>query len=440
LSDRNWKHRAFLTAVAVGLAATACGSSSKAGTAVPDGTAAPTTRPVASPSTSASTSTAAEKWLLSYLGAKAGPASPSLSPVVVGFINTEGGVPAYPAASAAAKAAVDYMNAKADGIDGHPITLQDCGAASTEDLQACGTKFANESNVAFVVTGDIVTDDTAMYKALGTTIPIIQSETFTPADFAVPNAVTYSPGLVVEYLAYAKSEREVLPASAKVVVEYVNNTAGVASNGLIVSSLKSLGMTKVTSVPVPTSAQVPDVESALQSAGTGAQGLIVLGPEPICTSTEVALNSLQQKPKLIIGTDSCSDPAMTKLNDGGLPANWKLVEFAGSPLAVSPATKAFDALMSEYAAGTPPTETGASAALPTLMTVFKVANGVGPTQLRTGLLPALRAFAGPAMMQPGPMKCGWFKVTPVVCATQVATLSYANGMFTAGSINMATAG
>jgi branched-chain amino acid transport system substrate-binding protein len=80
-----------------------------------------------------STTEAVNEWALEYTGGSAGAADPSLEPVVVGYVNQEGGVPAFPEATAATEAAVEYINAELGGIGGHPLELKHCSVQAEED-------------------------------------------------------------------------------------------------------------------------------------------------------------------------------------------------------------------------------------------------------------------------------------------------------------------
>ena len=54
-------------------------------------------------------------WALAYTGGTAGKADQSKSPVVIGYVNQQGGVPAFPEATQGLDAAVKYVNASSAG-------------------------------------------------------------------------------------------------------------------------------------------------------------------------------------------------------------------------------------------------------------------------------------------------------------------------------------
>src|SRR5947209_16894371 len=64
---------------------------------------------------------AVNTWALDYTHGNRGKADPSLEPVVVGYVNQEGGVPAFPEATAGTEAAVAYGNNELGGVAGHKL-------------------------------------------------------------------------------------------------------------------------------------------------------------------------------------------------------------------------------------------------------------------------------------------------------------------------------
>src|SRR4029077_4136488 len=93
------------------------------------------------------TSTISNSYGLAYTGGTAGKADSTKTPVVIGYVNEEGGVPAFPEATQGIDAAAAYINGELGGIQGHPIQLEKCSVQVEADGQRCGTQFANDSKV-----------------------------------------------------------------------------------------------------------------------------------------------------------------------------------------------------------------------------------------------------------------------------------------------------
>ena len=92
-----------------------------------------------------------------YVGGTAGAADSSKSPIVIGFVNQQGGAnDVGPGATDGAKLAVDYVNKYAGGIDGHPLALHTCFISTAEEQgQQCGQKMANDKDVDVVGVGAV---------------------------------------------------------------------------------------------------------------------------------------------------------------------------------------------------------------------------------------------------------------------------------------------
>ena len=105
--------------------------------------------------------TVSNDWALAYTGGKAGKANATLPPVVIGYVNEEGGVPAFPEATQGLNAAVKYVNDELGGIQGHPIQIEKCFVVANEDGQKCGTQLANDDKVKLVITGALTVGNQA---------------------------------------------------------------------------------------------------------------------------------------------------------------------------------------------------------------------------------------------------------------------------------------
>ena len=73
---------------------------------------------------------------LDYVGvAEASEASGE--PVVIGYVNQEGGTPAFPEDTIGLEAAVDYINTTLGGVQGRPCEIKKCVVQKEEDGQRC---------------------------------------------------------------------------------------------------------------------------------------------------------------------------------------------------------------------------------------------------------------------------------------------------------------
>jgi len=155
--------RVRMVAFALGLAliavvVAACGSSNDNTTS--GGAAASTSTPAKSTSTAAAPankSSAGVTDYVKYVGGTAGAADSSKSPIVIGYVNQQGGAnDVGPNSTIGAQLAADYVNKYAGGIDGHPVKLHTCFISTSEEQgQQCGQKMANDKAVDAVGVGAV---------------------------------------------------------------------------------------------------------------------------------------------------------------------------------------------------------------------------------------------------------------------------------------------
>src|SRR5947209_9465823 len=95
---------------------------------------------------SAATTPGAVTNYVQFVGGKPGKANPKLKPVVIGWVNLQGGqVQIGPNATPAAEIAVKLVNDSLGGIGGHPLKLKECFIRNTEEEGTkCGQQMAND--------------------------------------------------------------------------------------------------------------------------------------------------------------------------------------------------------------------------------------------------------------------------------------------------------
>ena len=96
-----------------------------------------------------------------------------MAPVVIGYVNEEGGVPAFPEATQGIDAAVKYVNARARRHPGPPIKVEKCIVVANEDGQKCGTQLANDDQVKLVITGAMTVGTRRLYNTLAAKKPVL---------------------------------------------------------------------------------------------------------------------------------------------------------------------------------------------------------------------------------------------------------------------------
>lgn len=388
-----------------------------------------------------STTEAVNEWALEYTGGSAGAADPSLEPVVVGYVNQEGGVPAFPEATAATEAAVEYINAELGGIGGHPLELKHCSVQAEEDGQRCGTEMVNDSRVNLVLTGAMFSGGASLYEVVAPGLPVIVGNPLSFADFVTPGLVAFTPGGpgVFEGIAVFIATELNTPEdpAESVAIVYEDNEVGQASFELLLKpALDQLGITEVRAVPVSGSATAPDLQAALQAANAAQADVIVpIVTLPLCIATYDALKALGVEP-VVITTGLCSSTPMTQhLADigesGEAPDGWYFGNY-GYSFYLPDEESGMDtyiAKVTQYA-GADVQYTGfAGPQFGNVLTIAKFLNTIGPDAITPDAIRAqIDAFEGPMMMVAGPMACG--EVSPILvalCGAEMGVEQYVDG-------------
>jgi len=218
-------------AVAAGLAGCGGGGEETAPATVPPATeAAPPTTEAAPPATTEAAPPATETEeapanypvtdYVAYTGGTAGPADTSLEPVVIGWVNNEGGqILVGPTATNGAEFAVQYVNEKLGGVGGHPIELHKCAIKNAEEEgQTCGQELLNDSAVNVVNFGGVAVGANSFESVIAGTKPIIIGVSVNAADATNPNTYILAGAQQLILEPYGSFASEVFDAKTAAVV------------------------------------------------------------------------------------------------------------------------------------------------------------------------------------------------------------------------------
>lgn len=235
-----------LAVLALAVVVAACGSS---GSTTTQSTTTASSTPASTPSTTPTSTTgglgaASVTNYLNYTQGKSGPANNSLSPVQVGWVNQQGGqVVIGGLATAGAEFAVKYINAELGGIDGHPLKLDTCYIASTEqEGTTCAQQFVANKAMSVIDAGAVATGIAPFYSTLAGQKPVIVGVSVTPVDSVQKNA-TILFGDVTHVLGpmgtYAK---QILHAKTAALI-YPNSPGDTDAGAAIKAALQDAGVT-----------------------------------------------------------------------------------------------------------------------------------------------------------------------------------------------------
>ena len=157
---------------------------------------------------------------LKYTGGKAGPADTSKSPIVIGWVNQQGGPSDVgPGATKGAEMAVKYINEELGGIDGHPLALHTCFTSTTEEQgQTCGQKLANDRAVQVVGVGAVAIGGQSLVATIDAQKPMVYSVAVGPADPTNKNGYILFGDAIHVSAPFGTYARDVLHAKSAAVV------------------------------------------------------------------------------------------------------------------------------------------------------------------------------------------------------------------------------
>ncbi len=375
-------------------------------------------------------------WAANYIGSKPGPANSSLSPVVVGYVNQQGGTLSFPEATAAVNATVSFINAQLGGIDGHPLVVHQCLAAGTTDVQGCGTQMANDSAVKSLIVPLLLLNNQAFYNAIDAKKPIIDNDLIFPVDLTTPNVYSFGQGGSVSFVGLADFATKVLKLKTVAILR-TDNPAGLAAAQAEAAVLKQFGAT-VTDVAVPEPGTAPEYTEAISQAGLQNGDGLDLALTSIGQSTAYdALQSLGLTGVDVLSSELALLPPMPGhlkslgLSDTVFPNKWYMSDQGYSsamPVANSDGANVFVAMMAQYAPNAPSIYGYAPTAFEELLEMAKfITEDGGPSATSAGIAAKIKAFTGPAVMAAGPAKCGAETSEPNLCVFDLGWEQRVNG-------------
>ena len=420
------KFRGIATVAMAGVLIAACSSGG--------GKATSTTK-----ANSAKTTAVPTKLALAYTGGTATKADSSLSPVKVGYVNAESGSPSYPENTAGADLAVKYVNENLGGIKGHPLELVKCFVITEEDGQKCATQFLNDSAIKLVLTGTLVVGNASLYSVLKDKKPIIVGNGITAADFAQPDAVTYTPGAPGVVSGMAKYIIDGGLGKVKSVAVVASDDAGAKASAqvLFAPPLEKAGIS-VKQVFISPTAQGATVASAIKAAGGDTADVFVdISPVQGCIAVYDALKSLSINPK-VLTTGLCFGTPLIQHLKGTFPNGWYFGAygvnyFMPNKPGLLPSEQLTDYMAIKDAYNPTMEYTGfAGPTFGNILTIDKLYTQLGIDATSEQVRAATKAYTGPQWGQPGTLACGKVSALFVtVCGAEMGIEQFKDGKWIA---------
>jgi branched-chain amino acid transport system substrate-binding protein len=376
-------------------------------------------------------------WAVNYTGGKHGAANPSLSPVVIGYVNQQGGTLSFPEATSAANATVSFINNQLGGIDGHPVMLNTCLAANTQNELTCAQQMANDTKVKSLMAPLLLMNNQAFYDTIGGKKPILMGNLVFPIDLTTPNVYTFSSETgPVSDLSLADFAVKTLKAK-KIIMVRTDNPAGLAAAQAFGADVKALGGT-FADVPVSEPGTAPEYTEAIRAANPQSGDLIVDGTTVIGAVTIYdALQELDIPDLPVVGSEFDALPPMpghlkeVGASDTVYPDGWYMTDNSYTPYMPEPNSNGADvfvAMMHKYAPNAPSIYGYAPIAFAELMEMTKfITEAGGPNATSQQIAQKIKSFTGPAVMSSPTVKCGAYKQAPNMCAFSIGVELRENG-------------
>jgi branched-chain amino acid transport system substrate-binding protein len=410
--------RAVAAACVLAMLASACGDDDDSETTSPDTTAA---------ADGGGTTTTAADGAPSTEGfavpEETGPADDSLEPVKIGFVNQSEGTPSFPGPNTAAQAAVDYINEKLGGIDGHPVELVECVTGLDPDSnQQCAQQMVNDDSIGIVTTQFVLASDAFWPVMEQSDLVALQGTPLGVADFTSSAAISFTPGgpgIIIGLASYAV-ERLGATSLAPIAAD---NAGGQASVQLM-QSAPQLADIEIT--PVVVGETETDVAGALQAVE--ADAYVIIAPANTCIQVARALDQIDSDTP-VLGVSSCADPAVIAEVDD-LVTGWISGgpgSLPGLPSGTDPELDRYLEIMDAAGLADDASLTAAPQTFGQLLTLWQVGNEIGYDGLdRAGWKAGLLEFQGPVFLGPRSTSCPG-AAFPALCTTEARLLEIMGG-------------
>jgi branched-chain amino acid transport system substrate-binding protein len=358
-----------------------------------------------------------------YVGGK-GKAKANLSPVVLGWINTQGGPPnaTFPQVTDVARAAVRMINGELGGVHGHPVKLSECFIVQAEEEGVrCGQQMVNQKGMKAIVLGAQFTGNQSMYATVKGTIPVIGGVATAPADYTAKNAFFLNGSQTSVLGPFATYTKRFLPKVKTVAVVYPNQPGADTAGLQLSKAMEQLGY-RVTKIATPQNAT--DLLGPATQASSADMIVPALGFTD-CVPFARALDQIRYS-KPVLTTPLCTFIPRGAYASGDLPG-WTygiaqtLVNLPG------PQSKLYLKKGIQYGTSVANMVNAfGELAWEELLATVKIMNAIPFAKLSPATVTAgFKAFRGPLVLAAPEVACGKaYPGQPTVCGNQTQFYTY----------------
>jgi branched-chain amino acid transport system substrate-binding protein len=360
-----------------------------------------------------------------YVGGK-GKAKANLSPVVLGFINGQGGPPNFnfPQPTRVIAAGVKMVNAELGGIHGHPIQLNQCFIAQAEEEGVrCGQQMANSAATKVILYGAVVVGNQSIYATLKGSKPIVGGVTANPADPTAANAHFLNGSQVSVLGPFATYTKKAFPKVKTVAIVYPNQPGADSAAFALQAGMKKVGL-RVTMIATPQNAT--DLLGPATQASSADMIVPALGFTD-CVPFARALDQIRFS-KPVLSTPLCTFLPASAYAGGDLP-QW-VYGIAQTNVHYGPDKQAKLYLQKGLKYGATVADmvnVFAEIAWEELLVTVKVMNSIPFNKLTSQTIgAALKKFPGPVPLAAPDIACGKVsKGEPAACGNETQFFKYA---------------
>ncbi len=308
------------------------------------------------------------------------------SPYVFGMINDETGAVTFPEARQGSIAAVNYVNNYLDGINGHPIVIDECTGDGTPATAArCANQLVAAHPLAILGAADVGAPASIPIYAHAN-LAYLGGIPFTPVPMTAPNSIQFWSVSVGDNAAAAVYAGKTLGVKSVALV-YFSNAQGEQIIPEITPVFKAAGVTTIKYVPLSPTSPDPSPQAALVES-SGAQLAYVDVPNG-CGNMLKALKAVGYSGK-IMGIDPCGAPPVISAAAGGAEGM-----YIASPFLLQTGTsqqaQLFQAAMKKWAAPGTLIDSISTAGFATVMNVQQVLSTISGTPTTASILAAFKA-------------------------------------------------
>jgi branched-chain amino acid transport system substrate-binding protein len=358
-----------------------------------------------------------------YVGGKPGAADAAKSPIVIGFVNQQGGAnDVGPGATDGAKLAVDYVNKYAGGIDGHPLKLHTCFISTAEEQgQQCGQKMANDKDVPVVGVGAVATGAQPLNASIAGEKPMVWGVSINQVDTKNQNGYILFGDSFHILAPWGTFGRDVLKAKTAAVV-YPQVPGIIEGANAMVKGLEQAGL-KVKRVGYEPNAT--DLVGPLAAAGAQSADMIVPQSDPKgCINLAKALQQ-SGVTKPVVSNPLCLNPLVSKALGGDVPKWYYGIASSLTADPSDPAAKAMVDAMTKLGAADKLADPWVPTTMATVLSIAKFMNAVGADKITPeAIAEQAKAFKGPQAFGAPSVQCAKYADAPAVCNDQTKFFKY----------------